>query len=237
MSGLMIKDMLDEERPREKACRFGIRTLSTAELLAILLRTGIKGQSVIDTAQALLRKAKNVSGLASMSLEEIMEIAGIGQAKALVLLASFELARRMAYDDIKGEQIKSPESLVHWLKSEIGTQQQEMFLVIYLNQQLRIITHRILFQGTINEAAVYPREIFKEALLLNSTSLMFAHNHPGGDIVPSAADIALTARLVKVADLMGVKVLDHIIVSGNAYFSFSRQGILGDCMTDKDNQC
>ena len=172
-----------------------------------------------------------------MSLEEIMEIAGIGQAKALVLLASFELARRMAYDDIKGEQIKSPESLVHWLKSEIWTQQQEMFLVIYLNQQLRIITHRILFQGTINEAAVYPREIFKEALLLNSTSLMFAHNHPGGDIVPSDADIALTARLVKVADLMGVKVLDHIIVSGNAYFSFSRQGILGDCMTDKDNQC
>lgn len=236
MSTIMIKDMLDEERPREKACRFGIRALSTAELLSILLRTGIKGQSVIDTAQALLRKAKNVSGLAAMSLEEIMEISGIGKAKALVLLASFELARRMAYDDIKGEQIKTPESLVRWLKSEIGTQLQEMFLVIYLNQQLRIISHRILFQGTINEAAVYPREIFKEALLLNSTSLMFAHNHPGGDIVPSPADIALTDKLIRVADLMGVKVLDHIIVSGTDYFSFARQGILGDCMTDKDNQ-
>lgn len=236
MSGMLIKDMLEEEKPREKACRFGIRTLSTAELLAILLRTGIKGQSVLDTSQALLRKAKNVSGLASMSLEEIMEIDGIGEAKGLVLLASFELARRMAFDDVKGEQIKSPASLVNWLKSEIGTQLQEMFLVVYLNQQLRIITHRILFQGTINEAAVYPREIFKEALLLNSTSLMFAHNHPGGDITPSSADIALTAKLMKVADLMGVKVLDHIIVSGNDYFSFARQGILGECMTETDNQ-
>lgn len=236
MSGMLIKDMLEEEKPREKACRFGIRTLSTAELLAILLRTGIKGQSVLDTSQALLRKAKNVSGLASMSLEEIMEIDGIGEAKGLVLLASFELARRMAFDDVKGEQIKSPASLVNWLKSEIGTQLQEMFLVVYLNQQLRIITHRILFQGTINEAAVYPREIFKEALLLNSTSLMFAHNHPGGDITPSSADIALTVKLMKVADLMGVKVLDHIIVSGNDYFSFARQGILGECMTETDNQ-
>lgn len=234
---MLIRDMEREDKPREKALRSGIRSLSTEELLAILLRTGVRGQSVLQLAESLLRKSGGVSGLARMAPGELMTLCGIGTAKALVLIAAFELSRRIAWEDVRKQQISSPDSVVGWLQSEIGSSLQEQFLVIYLNQQHRIISYRILFTGTINQSCVYPREIFRQALLENSTDIMLVHNHPSGDISPSEADFNTTRRLWKAGMMMGISILDHIIVSDRNYFSFAAQGILEEYMVEETNQC
>lgn len=232
----MIRDLREEEKPREKAFQYGIRSLNSTELLAVLLRTGIRGQSVLATSEKLLDRAGGISGLARMDVRELMETEGIGTAKAVELTAAFELSRRIAWEEVRKQQISSPESVVRWLQSEIGSAMQEQFLVIYLDQQHRILSYRILFVGTINESGVYPREIFRQALLENSTDLMLVHNHPSGDITPSRADRAVTRHLWEAGLLMGIRVLDHIIVSDRHFFSFAGQGILEEFMEEDGNQ-
>lgn len=233
---MLIKEMPQNEKPREKAMLYGVRSLSTPELVAILLRTGVKGQSALTAANKLLCAAGGVSGLARMSIRELMENEGVGEVKALELQTAFELSRRIAFEDVYKEQIATPESLVKWLQKEIGSAVQEKFLVVYLDQQHRIIRHSTLFQGTVNQSAVYPREVFREALLCSSTDIMLVHNHPSGNITPSDADIIMTERIWKIGVLMGINVLDHIIVSDKTFFSFARHGILEEFMVSEGNQ-
>lgn len=225
----MVKDMVDSEKPREKGIRFGVRSLSNTELLAILLRTGRKGKSVIDTANELLNKAGGIAGLGRMSIPELTRQSGIGKVKALEILSAFELSRRVAYEEVQEKNlITCPESLVLWLEKEIGNETQEKFLAVYLNNQGRMVHYRILYQGTLNASAVFPREIFKEALLCGSTDIILVHNHPSGDLTPSTSDLLVTKRLQKIGEMMEIYIADHIIVSSNSFYSFAREGILGE---------
>lgn len=225
----MISEMPASEKPREKALKYGIRTLSARELLAIVLRSGTKGCSVLETADELLKMADGISGLTRLSVQEICCIKGISKVKALELQACFEVSRRaMAEQVYDVDVVDHPEKLIRWLQADIGTSMQEKFMVVYLDNSHRILSCRTLFTGTINTASVYPREIFREALLLYSTDIMLVHNHPSGELSPSMADLNLTDRLLQAGRLMGIRVLDHLIITRSGYLSFAGECILGD---------
>ena len=232
----MIKDYPDFEKPREKALRYGIRTLSNRELLAILLRSGPRGQSVLQTADLLLRKADGMKGIGRMSIAELCDIKGISRVKALEMQACFEIVRRSYYEDAQSEDVIScPDHMIRWLRSELGSEMQEKFMAVYLDAGNRIISSRILFTGTINEAKVYPREVFREALLAGCVSLILVHNHPSGILTPSMADIELTERLIHAGKLMGVKVLDHLIITGSGWLSMAGESMFRQTEDGKDD--
>ncbi len=232
-----IAELPENEKPRDKALRFGMRSLSNRELVALLLRTGVRGKSVLETAEALILEAGGIGGLARMDLQEMMKTEGIGPVKALQIQACFELARRSAMIQVHNETvIDSPEKIAEWLKAEIGASMQEQFMAVYLDTGHHIIASRTLFVGTIDTSLVYPREIFRYALLCSSTDIMLVHNHPGGSLQPSMNDIDLTGRLIKAGRLMGVHVLDHIIVTQTGFFSFAREQLIEECFPDKDKQ-
>ncbi len=227
----MIREMPVSEKPREKALRYGIRSLSSRELLAIVLRSGQKGKSVLEVADEVLEKAGGISGIARMSIPELNKIHGVSDIKALELQACFEIARRCALEEaMRVDIIDEPEKAVNWLQKEIGSSLQEQFLVIYLDQHHRILFYRVLFVGTINASNVYPREIFREALLHSCTDLMLVHNHPGNDPTPSQADLALTRKLQKAGRMMGVRILDHLIVTASRCLSLKERGFLEEQM-------
>lgn len=227
----MIKEMPVSEKPREKALRYGIRSLSSRELLAVVLRTGQKGRSVLQVADDLLEKAGGISGIARMSIPELTAVRGISDVKALEVHACFELARRSALEEVMHtDVIAHPQSVVTWLQKELGSSLQEQFLVIYLDQHHHILFYRVLFVGTINASNVYPREIFREALLHSCTDLLLVHNHPGEDPTPSKADLTLTVRLQEAGRMMGVKVLDHLIVTRSRCVSLKEAGMMEEQM-------
>ena len=227
----MIKEMPANEKPREKAMRFGIRSLSSRELLAIILRTGQKGYSVLEVADALIEVAGGISGIARMSTAELSKIKGISNAKALELQAAFELSRRAELEEaMHADVISDPKSVERWLRKELGSSLQEQFLAIYLDAQHRIMFYRVLFVGTINSSNVYPREVFREALLYNCTCVMLVHNHPGGTLTASDADLTLTKRMMKAADIMGVKILDHLIITNSGCLSLKERGLLEEAL-------
>lgn len=222
----MLKNIPIMEQPREKALQYGLSSLSNRELLALLLRTGYRHHSALEVADEVLERANGVEGLARLSRQELIQIPGISQIKALELLAIFEIVRRSTLAGIpKLPRVQHPEVLVDWLKQEIGSSLQEKFLVVFLASDQRVLNYKILFVGTINASVVFPREIFKEALLMNSPNIILVHNHPSGNLVPSKEDILLTRRIKEAGQLMGVKVLDHLIVSQSQYFSFVQEGI------------
>ncbi len=227
----MIKDLPAHEKPREKALRYGIRALSSRELLAIMLRSGQKGRSVLEIADSLLLEAKGISGIARMDINELARIKGISKTKALEIQACFEISRRCALEEaLKSDVIEHPEALVRWLRKELGSTLQEQFLVIYLDQHHHILYYRVLFVGTINASNVYPREIFREALLRNCTDILLVHNHPSEDPTPSRADLSLTQRLQEAGKMMGVRILDHLIVTRNRCLSLKESGFLEEQM-------
>lgn len=224
---MKICEMPETEKPRAKAKLYGLRSLSNAELLSILIRTGTRGMSVVQTSEKVLQKAGGLNGLARLSTHELMEIDGIGEVKALEIASVFEINRRMALENVCSKDvIDRPEELVDWLQKEIGSSLQEEFLVVYLNHQHRIAGYQILFKGTIDMSMVYPREIFRHALLYNSTELMLVHNHPGGNVRPSREDMLMTREIINIAGIMGMTVLDHLIVSGQNFCSMHREGLL-----------
>ena len=210
----MLKNIPVMEQPREKALQYGLSSLSNRELLALQLRTGYRHHSALEVADEILAR------------EELIQIPGISQIKALELLAIFEIVRRSSAAKLPTlPRVQHPSALFDWLKQEIGTSLQEKFLVVFLASDQRVLSYKILFVGTINASMVFPREIFKEALLLNSPNIILVHNHPSGNLSPSQEDISLTKRIKEAGQLMGVKVLDHIIVTQSDYFSFVQEGI------------
>lgn len=223
-----ICDIPPNEKPREKALRYGLRSLSSAELLAIILRSGPKGSNVIDTAQDLLKVSGGFAGLGKLSIYELCKVRGISRVKALEIMACFEISRRAFCEKVpESDAIQRPAALVRWLQSEIGLDMQEKFMAVYLDSHNRILSWNVLFVGTINESRVYPREIFKQALLGGAANVILVHNHPSGDPVPSMQDIALTEKLVQAGKLMGVRVIDHLIVTRTGWLSMAGESLLG----------
>lgn len=225
---MKVKEITVNERPREKAVRNGIDSLSNRELIAIILGIGSKKKSALEIADDMLNTYHTLAELSAVSLDELMQIDGIKQAKGIQLQASFELSRRVSMDEIRQTiVVDKPRILSDWLNQWIGFSQQEHFIVVFLDNKNAIIKHKVMFIGTMNSAVVHPREVYREAISIGSSKIICAHNHPSGDITPSQEDIHMTRRLKEVGDLMQIPLLDHIIVGKNNYLSF-REKLLID---------
>ena len=224
---MKVKQLNEKERPREKALLNGIKSLSNRELIALLLRSGTREKSALEVADELLCTFETMGDLGSASIHDVMHIKGIKEAKAVELLAAFEIGKLIALDDIQEKvQIGKPEDVVDWLQQEIGFCNQECFYVIFLNQKNQIQSYKQMFTGTLTNASVHPREIFKEAMRLGCARIMVAHNHPSGDPTPSNADIELTNHIVESGKMVAIPLMDHIIVARNAYISFRQMRLI-----------
>ena len=222
-----IKELPLNQRPREKAYMMGIQTLSDTELLGVLLRTGTREKTCLDIASELLEKAQGLAGLNRLNCEELMVIKGISKVKAIELLASVELARRISYEKVNHKKIMDhPSLLVDWLKLELGDSVQERVMVLFLNTRLCMVGYETLFVGSQNQSVVDIKLVLKKALDRMWHRIVLVHNHPGGSLVPSQEDIDLTKRLQQCATLMDIEVVDHLIVSDEGYFSFKESEVL-----------
>lgn len=223
---MRLSDWPQDERPREKLLRRGAMALSDAELLAIFLRTGIAGTNVVDLARSLLQQFGSLQALFQASTSQFCQQKGLGEAKYVQLQAVLELARRY-FDEQSGLQLQgftSPGQVKDYLRRQLVPQQREVFAVMFLDSQHRLIAFEPLFFGTINAAAVYPRVIVQRALLLNASALILAHNHPSGVAEPSLPDRRLTEQVIDACRLMDIQVLDHIVVAGAGAVSFAERG-------------
>lgn len=230
-TGLRIAEYPTQDRPRERLERLGASSLSEAELIAILLRTGIRGINAVELATQLLAKFKNLRTLSRCSVKEIASIKGIGKTKAIQLVAAFGLGERLAREFAQEQKIDSPEAVDALLGEELRSLHQETLRVILLNTRFHLIRTEEVSRGSVNESIAHPREIFRSAIHYSAYAIIVAHNHPSGDPSPSDADNRLTRRLAEAAELLQIRLLDHVILGQNtggrpAYFSFKEAGIL-----------
>jgi DNA repair protein RadC len=210
---LLIRDMPDHERPRERMVEQGADALSNAELMAILLRTGLKGRSALQVAAELLQKFHTLGNLARASLEELRQVKGIGRDKAIALKAAFTLARRMAAE-LRREAplLDTPERVADWLREEIRMFDVENLHILLLNTRRKLIRIEKISQGTLDSILVHPRDVFKSAITANAAAVVLAHNHPSGDPTPSEQDIKVTRDLIRAGQLLKIDVIDHVIM-------------------------
>lgn len=224
---MAITDWPASERPREKLLENGVETLSDAELLAIFLRVGVTGKSAVDLSRDLLTKFGSLNGIFAASLNELTQVNGIGSSKYAQLQAIFEMSRRALNEQMQVKDIlSSPKQVRDYLCLKLGSLMREVFMVLFLDAQNRIIISEEMFSGTLTQTSVYPREVVKRALHYNAASVIFAHNHPSGVAEQSHADELLTTELKKALALVDVRVLDHFIVAGNNTLSFVERGLL-----------
>ncbi|AIE60903.1 RadC family protein [Bacillus methanolicus] len=224
---LMIRDFPEDERPRERFIQSGPESLSNHELLAILLRTGTKHESVLQLANRLLTHFEGLRLLKDATLEEITEIKGIGKAKAIQVLAAVEIGRRISnlcYDE--RYVIRSPEDGARYLMNDMRFLSQEHFVCLYLNTKNQVLHKQTIFIGSLNASIVHPREVFKEAFRRSAVSIICAHNHPSGDPTPSREDIEVTKRLGECGKIIGIDLLDHLVIGENKYVSLKEKGYL-----------
>jgi DNA repair protein RadC len=223
---MAITDWPLDERPRERLLKFGVAALSDAELFAIFLRTGVAGRSAVDLARDLLAHFGGVRGLLNASQADFTAAKGLGDAKFTQLQAVLELARRHLAEELStGSVMDSPETTRRFLQAELRDATQEVFAVLFLDNQHRVLAFERLFYGTINQAAVHPREVVKAVLKHNAAAVILAHNHPSGVAEPSPADRDITLRLQDALNLIEVRLLDHIIV-GNQCVSMAERGLI-----------
>lgn len=218
---------LPEDRPREKLSIHGAQSLTNAELLAILLRTGSGREHAVELANRILREAGSLERLSHASIAEMTRIPGLGPVKAITIKAALELARRVA--QTPGEAmpaVSGARAVFDYLRGYMLDKRKEVFICLLLNTKNRIMRRVVVSEGTLNQSLVHPREAFQEALKDSAAAVIFAHNHPSGDPKPSRDDTAITQRLVKAGDIVGVKVLDHVIVGRETYYSFADEGEL-----------
>jgi len=217
---MKIKETRLCDRPREKLKAFGVKALNDAELLAILLRSGTQGKSALELAHELLKLSGSINNLTGLDGSTLESIKGIKQAKSAEILALCEISRRMTYQATMAvDVIDQPSSLVNWLKKELGSAQQEQFMVVFLNTKNHIIGYKILYMGGLDRSIVHPREVYKEALRVSAARIIAVHNHPSGDVSPSENDRLVTKVLEEAGDTMGIPLLDHLIVSHYGYTS------------------
>lgn len=225
---MAIKHWPEAERPRERLLKQGAATLSDAELLAIFLRVGVKGASAVDLARTLLCHFGGLNRLFAASAAGFAEIPGMGSAKYAQLQAVLELARRALREEIAaGDALSSPRAVRDWLRLTLASLPHEVFMVLLLDAQNRLLAAEELFRGTLTQTSVHPREVVKLALAHNAAGVILAHNHPSGVAEPSRADEALTQALRQALALVEVKLLDHFIVAGQAEpLSFAEKGLI-----------
>jgi DNA repair protein RadC len=231
MATLRIHELPEQERPREKLAAHGAAALSDSELIAILLRTGMQGANAVDVARKLLDEYKSLTGLARCSVKELRKIKGVGPTKAVQLAAAFGLASRLAREAITRQRLDSPPLIYEMLGAEMRALAKEALKVILLDAKLHLIRIETVSEGTLNESMAHPREILRPAFIYSAFAVILVHNHPSGDPSPSSADHQLTRRLGQAAELMQIRLLDHVILgSGDngriPYFSFKEAGLL-----------
>lgn len=222
---VVMRELPSHERPRERLLHEGERNLSTRELLAILLRTGTARESALALADRLLARAGSLRGLAAMGAAELVQVPGIGPAKAAQIKAALELARRLALEPHHDRfAVRHPRDVVGLLMGDMRDLDREVFKVLMLDIKHRIIAIDTLSVGDLSGTLVHPRELFKDAMRRNSAAVILVHNHPSGDPEPSPDDLELTRRLVAGGRLLGIEVLDHIIIGDNRYVSLKERG-------------
>ncbi|MEY9868548.1 DNA repair protein RadC [Peribacillus sp. B2I2] len=224
---MLIRDYPKEERPRERFLQDGPQSLSNQELLALLLRTGSREESVLQLSGRLINSFKGLRLLKEASVEELTVMKGIGEAKAIQILASVELGRRInKLNDQDRYVIRSPEDGANYCMEEMRFLSQEHFVCLYLNTKNQVLQKTTVFIGSLNASIVHPREVFKEAFRRSAASIICLHNHPSGDPSPSREDIEVTKRLVECGKIIGIEVLDHIIIGEHKYVSLKEKGYL-----------
>lgn len=224
---MAITDWPEGERPREKLLSQGAAALSDAELLAIFLRTGVAGKSAVDLSRDLLVRFDGVRALLNADEKEFCQSQGLGRAKYALLQAVIELARRHMAEFLKRDNVfTSVEQTRAFVCAQLRDRQREVFAVLFLDNQHRLIAYEELFEGTLGSASVYPREIIKRGLVLNAAAIILSHNHPSGVAEPSFADRQITERINEAASLMDIRVLDHLVVGDGAPVSFAERGWL-----------
>lgn len=224
---MMIRDVHVADRPRERLIRQGAESLSNQELIAILLRTGTKEESVLSLANNILRSFDRIQDLQHATLEECMEVKGVGKAKAVQILAAVELGKRVyRKDSTERYTIRSPEDAANYLMTDMSTLQQEHFVALFLNVKNEILHKETIFIGSLNASIVHPRELFREAVKRSAASIICAHNHPSGNPAPSPEDIEVTKRLVAAGDMMGIDILDHIVIGDHQFISLKEKGYM-----------
>jgi len=222
-----ITDWPASERPREKLIEMGADALSDAELLAIFLRVGVVGKSAVDLARDLLSQFGSLNGIFAATEHELSQVHGIGTSKYVQLQAIFEMSRRALNEQLQARDVfQSPQQVRNYLVLKLGALTREVFMVLFLDAQNRLHAAEELFNGTLTQTSVYPREMVKRAIHHNAASVIFAHNHPSGVAQQSAADELITQQLKQALALIDVRVLDHFIVAGNQTLSFAERGLL-----------
>jgi DNA repair protein RadC len=222
---MAISDWPTEQRPRERLVAQGAGSLSDAELLAVFLRVGVSGKSAVDLGRDMISHFGSLNRLFAAGLTEFSSINGLGTAKYAQLQAVMELARRAIAEEIKsGDALSSPQAVKQYLQLMLSNRPYESFAVLFVDVRNRLIAAEELFRGTLTHTSVYPREVVKSALAHNAASIILAHNHPSGNVEPSAADRNLTQALKQALSLVDIRVLDHFIVAGKQVYSFAEHG-------------
>lgn len=222
-----IEEIPNSSRPRERLEHFGVKSLADHELLAILLRTGTKGNNVIGLAIEVLKVVEGINRLKQVSLQELMQIPGIGKVKATEILAAVEFGRRISKStQLKEGTVSSSEWVGQYLQEELSNLNQENVMALYLNTKNEIIKKDIVFIGSLNSSVAHPREIFNRAISYSAARIIIAHNHPSGNIEPSEADLSFTNRMVEAGELIGIELLDHFIIGENCYLSLREEGYI-----------
>ena len=224
---MLLKDLPADARPREKLLAHGPAALADVELIALLLRTGLPGLSVLQLAQGMLDAFGGLTGLLNAPADDLRRIKGLGPAKRAEMAAVLELARRsLAREFEQAPLFDTPDKVKRYLQLQIGAREHEVFAVVFLNTQSRLIRLEEMFRGSLTQTSVYPREIVRRALELHAASVILAHNHPSGAAEPSRADEFLTQTVVAALRLVDIRVLDHLVVGRGDVMSFAERGLL-----------
>lgn len=221
-----IKDWPESERPREKLLKHGPEALSNAELLAILIQSGTGNITALDLAKTMLTEYSGLPGLARRSVSEVKRFKGIGNARAAIIAAAVELARRLQAEPDEAYQVSGPEDVARRFIPRLRDQKVEYFYTILLNNAGKIISEHVISQGTINASLVHQREVFHHAVTELAASVILLHNHPSGTLEASTEDKNITEMMVRAGEIMDIPVRDHIIIAGNRYLSFAEKGLL-----------
>lgn len=227
MENNSIKELPENERPQERLYRYGAEALSNSELLAIILRTGNRNQNVVALSSKIIKQRGGLNGLLSTSFEEYLKISGVGNAKASQLMALSELSKRFkSYKSGDEYKINSPESAAYYVMEELRYLKQEILKVLFLDIKNKVIYEKNITVGTLDSSLVHPREVFKEAIIKNSAGIILIHNHPSGDPTPSKEDIEVTRRIAKCGEVIGIKLVDHIIIGDGIFISLKQKEVI-----------
>jgi DNA repair protein RadC len=224
---VVIRDLPEEERPRERLVKYGPASLATSELLAIILRVGTRRESAIRLAERMLKEFKSLRGVATAPVEQLSKIPGIGVAKATQIQAAFELGKRLAAStDESRPTIRSPQDVAGLVMESLRYQDQEHFQVLFLDGRNQVLHTQTISVGILNANLVHPREVFRPAISRGCAAIIVVHNHPSGDPTPSKEDAVITKRLVSTGETVGIAVLDHIIIGGGTFVSMKEKGLV-----------